>query len=98
MWKAWDANAIDDCGEPSREKHLNRLFVIRRSEFGGGPGESHPKAALSYPYAIERGGSLYGGYSNSGGGMGRKGTGRELWNNNSAELAVIPLSGLRGRD
>ena len=60
-----------------------------------GPGESHPKAALAYPCALEVGGFLYVGYSNSGGGAGRIGTGRELWNNNSAELAVIPLDSLR---
>jgi hypothetical protein len=33
--------------------------------------------------------------SNSGGGIGRKGEGRELWNNNSAELAIIPFEQLR---
>jgi hypothetical protein len=27
--------------------------------------------------------------------VGRKGTGRELWNNNSAEMAVIPISALK---
>lgn len=47
--------------------------------------------ALSYPYAIEHAGKLYVGYSNNGGGAGRVGEGRELWNNNSAELAVIPI-------
>lgn len=30
----------------------------------------------------------------SGGNVGRKGQGRELWNNNSAEMAVIPVSAL----
>ena len=77
------------------ETRFSRVFVIRHAEFPGGPGESHPKAALSYPCAIEHEGKLYVGYSNSGGGVGRQGTGRELWNNNSAELAIIPLSSLR---
>ena len=74
---------------------FNKLFVIRHAEFPGGPGESHPNAALAYPCAIEHDGKLYVGYSNSGGNVGRKGTGRELWNNNSAELAVIPIDALR---
>ena len=43
---------------------------------------------------MERGGNLYVGYSNTGGNVGRVGTGRELWNNNSAELAVIPIRSL----
>ncbi|MEZ6127137.1 MAG: exo-alpha-sialidase [Planctomycetaceae bacterium] len=77
------------------ENRFSKVFVIRHAEFPDGPGESHPKAALSYPYAIEHDGKLYVGYSNSGGGIGRVGTGRELWNNNSAELAVIPVGHLR---
>jgi len=76
------------------ENRFSKLFVIRHAEFPEGPGESHPKAALAYPCAIEHEGKLYVGYSNSGGGAGRKGVGRELWNNNSAELAVIALSAL----
>ncbi len=74
---------------------FSKLFVIRHAEFPKGPGESHPRVALSYPHAIEIEGELYVGYSNSGGGVGRVGKGRELWNNNSAELAVIPVSALR---
>jgi len=31
----------------------------------------------------------------SAGAVGRKGTGRELWSNNSAELAIIPIQQLR---
>jgi hypothetical protein len=77
------------------ETAFSKLFVIRHAAFPGGPGESNPKCALSYPYAVEHGGKLYVGYSNSGGGVGRVGTGRELWNNNSAELAVIPLAALK---
>ena len=73
------------------ETLFSKVFVIRDAEFDDGPGESHPQTKLSYPYAIEHDGKLYVGYSNSGGGVGRVGSGRELWNNNSAELAVIPI-------
>jgi hypothetical protein len=73
---------------------FSKVYVIRHAVFPEGPGESHKNAALSYPYAIEHDGSLYVGYSNSGGGVGRVGEGRELWNNNSAELAIIPLDSL----
>jgi len=76
------------------EDNFSKLFVIRHAEFPKGPGESHPKASLAYPCATEHEGKLYVGYSNSGGGVGRKGTGRERWNNNSAELAIIPVSSL----
>lgn len=74
---------------------FSKIFVIRPSLFSEGTGESHEKASLAYPYAIEHAGHLYVGYSNSGGGAGRVGTGRELWNNNSAELAVIPIAALK---
>jgi hypothetical protein len=77
------------------EAKFSKVFVIRHAEFPSGPGESHPKASLAYPCATEHDGKLYVGYSNSGGGVGRKGTGRELWNNNSAEMAVIPISALK---
>jgi hypothetical protein len=77
------------------ETVFSRVFVIRHAEFPQGPGESHTGAALAYPYTVEHGGKLYVGYSNSGGGLGRVGVGRELWNNNSAELAIIPVSVLR---
>ncbi|MDM4015024.1 exo-alpha-sialidase [Roseiconus lacunae] len=77
------------------EDVFTAIFIIRDGVFPKGPGESHHKAALSYPYAIEYRGNLYVGYSNNGGNVGRVGEGRELWNNNSAELAVIPLSDLR---
>jgi hypothetical protein len=76
---------------PPGKSVFSRVLVIRHAEFPEGPGESHPHVALAYPYAIEHNGYLYVGYSNSGGNVGRMGTGRELWNNNSAELAVIPL-------
>lgn len=77
------------------EAAFSEIFVIRHAEISNGPGESHAKAALAYPYAIEHGGQLYVGYSNSGGGVGRVGKNRELWNNNSAELAIIPLEKLQ---
>lgn len=80
------------------EHNLSQVFVIRHALFPAGPGESHEQAALAYPYAIEYEGKLYVGYSNSGGGLGRTGQGRELWNNNSAELAIVPVAALHGRD
>ncbi|MCL4202273.1 MAG: hypothetical protein KJ000_07245 [Pirellulaceae bacterium] len=76
------------------QRELSRVFVIRHALFPEGSGESHERAALAYPYAVEHGGRLYVGYSNSGGGVGRTGEGRERWNNNSAELAIIPVSAL----
>jgi len=77
------------------ESKFSKVLVIRHALFPEGPGESHERTSLSYPYAIEHAGHLYIGYSNSGGKVGRIGEGRELWNNNSAELAVIPLEALR---
>jgi len=68
------------------ETEFSKIFVIRHAEFPAGPGESHPKAALSYPYTIEHDGKLYIGYSNAGGRGG---------NHNSAELAVVPVASLR---
>ena len=79
---------------PPGESTFSRVLVIRRSEHDGEV-ESHPGAQLSYPYAIEHDGQLHVGYSNSGGGVGRVGEGRQLWNNNSGELAVIPVAALR---
>lgn len=76
------------------ETTFSKVFVIRHALFPEGPGESHERVSLSYPYAIEHEGHLYVGYSNNGGNVGRIGEGRELWNNNSAELAVIPLAEL----
>ena len=48
--------------------------------------ESAADARLAYPYAIERYGMLYVGYSNSGN--------RGVGNSNSMELAIIPLKSL----
>jgi hypothetical protein len=70
--------------EPGREV-LSKVFVIRYAEHNG-PGESDPKASLSYPCAIEHEGRLYVGFSNNGG---RRG------NLNSAEMAVIPIDRLK---
>ena len=65
------------------------VYTIRDATFADGPGDSHPEARLSYPYAIEYNEFLYVGYSNSGG--------RQGMNLNSAELAVIPIAELRSR-
>jgi len=67
------------------ENTFSKVFVIRHAVFEEGPGESNPGAALSYPYAVEHQGKLYVGYSNNG---------QRQGNNNSAELAVIPIEGL----
>lgn len=79
------------------ETRFSKVFVIRHAELPAGPGESHRNAALSYPCALEHQGKLYVGYSNNGGNAGRIGKGRELWNNNSAELAIIPVEKLKVR-
>ncbi|MCA9085848.1 MAG: exo-alpha-sialidase [Planctomycetaceae bacterium] len=73
--------------EPGGDRFV-RVFRIRDAVFSG-PGESHSKAALSYPYAVEREGFLYVAFSNSGG----RGA-----NRNSAELAVIPVESLQVAD
>lgn len=70
-----------------RETVFRRIFRIRDAVFPTGPGDSHPRANLSYPYAVEHRGHLYVGYSNSGG--------RTGMNINSAELAGIPVASLR---
>ena len=72
--------AVADSSSPS----FHRIYRIRDA-IHEGPGESHPKAALAYPYAVEQGGKLFVAYSNDGG----RGN-----NRNSAELAVIPVSAL----
>jgi len=64
-----------------------RVFRIRDAVHPG-PGESTPKARLSYPYAVEHEGQLHVVYSNDGG----RGA-----NRNSAELAVIPVENLRAK-
>ena len=67
------------------ENTFSKVFVIRHAVSDDGPGESHPSAALSYPYAVEYQGNLYVGYSNNG---------ERHANNNSAELAVIRIEKL----
>ena len=67
------------------ENTFSRIFVIRHALFENGPGESNTAAALSYPYATEHQGKLYVGYSNNG---------PRRANNNSAEMAVIPIEKL----
>lgn len=64
---------------------FSKVFVIRHALNPGHPGESHERAALSYPCATEQNGKLYVGFSNNGG---RKG------NLNSAELAILPINSL----
>ncbi len=73
---------------------FSRIYQIRAAEFRQSVVESHPNAALAYPYAVEQDGKLYVGYSNSGGNVGRIGEGKQLWNNNSAEMAIIDISEL----
>lgn len=68
-------------GQPG-EAGFSKLYVIRDAIFEKGPGESDRNAALSYPYATEHDGKLYVGYSNNG---------PRRANNNSAEMAVIPI-------
>ncbi|MHB8897144.1 MAG: exo-alpha-sialidase [Thermoguttaceae bacterium] len=67
------------------EKFFSKIYCIRDA-VSEGPGESNPKCRLSYPYAVERGGSLYVAYSNDGSRGG---------NRNSAELAILPVGSLR---
>lgn len=67
------------------ENVFSKVFVIRHALNPGQPGESHERAALSYPCATEHDGKLYVGFSNNGGRNG---------NLNSAELAVIPVAKL----
>jgi hypothetical protein len=72
-------------GRPG-ENGFRRIFRIRASVCADSPGDSDPKANLSYPYAFEHEDHLYVVFSNMGGRGG---------NNNSAELAVIPIEALR---
>lgn len=67
------------------EDLFSRVYRIRDAVHDG-PGESHPKCRLSYPYAVERDNRLYVAYSNDGG----RGA-----NCNSAELVIIPIASLR---
>lgn len=66
------------------ENTFSKIYAIRHAVYDG-PGESHPNAALCYPYAVEYKGSLWVVYSNGGD---RRG------NRNSMELAIIPIKEL----
>lgn len=70
---------------------FSKIFAIRHAEQDKGSVESDKRASLAYPYAIEYRRHLYVVYSNSGG---RHGKEREFWNNNSAELAIVPIKEL----
>lgn len=76
------------------EEVFTKIWIIRHAVFPEGPGESHAGANLSYPDAVEHDGYLYVSYSNSGDPAIRVGEGRERANNNSAELAIIPITSL----
>ena len=52
-------------GRPG-ENGFRRIFRIRDAVWPQSPGRSHPKANLSYPYAVEHEGNLYVGFTNSG--------------------------------
>ena len=62
------------------ESVFSKVFVIRRSVFPEGPGVSDPRADFSYPYAVERDGKLYIGYTHK--------------SHGANELAVIPIRSL----
>lgn len=66
------------------ENTFTKIYAIRHAVHNG-PGESHPNAALCYPYAVEYKGALWVVYSNGGD---RRG------NRNSMELAIIPIKEL----
>jgi hypothetical protein len=68
------------------ENVFAKVFVIRRAMNGDAPGESAQSLSLSYPCAMEHDGKLYVGYSNNGG---------RRANQNSAEMAVLPLESLQ---
>ena len=68
--------AVSKPGEPL----FSRVFLIRTSVFDGTPGVSAPNADFSYPYAVERNGQLYIGYTDK----------EHIYN----ELVVIPVSSL----
>lgn len=74
------------------EDTFSKIYCIRHAVHNGGGVESDPEASLAYPYAIEYNGRLWVVYSNSGG---RSGVDRSMWNNNSAEMAVIPIEALK---
>ena len=62
------------------ESVFSKVFVIRRSIFPEGPGVSSERADFSYPYAIEREGKLYIGYTHK--------------SHAANEVAIIPIKSL----
>ena len=77
------------------ESVFSKVFVIRPRGSSGRAGRiSSQRSALSYPYAIEHAGICTSATPTTAATSGRVGSGRELANNNSAELAVIPLQSL----
>lgn len=76
------------------EDSFSRMAVIRHAEFPEGPGESHRQGRVHYPSSVEHEGYLYVIYCVDGVEGRAPGEGRLLWNNNSIELAVIPMESL----
>lgn len=74
------------------ENTFSKIFAIRGAAVTEKKVESDPDMALAYPYAVEYEGDLWVVYSNSGG---RSGSKRAMWNNNSAELAIVPIEALK---
>lgn len=62
------------------ESEFSKVFLVRRSVCDETPGVSDAKADFSYPYAVEREGSLYIGYTHK--------------SHAANELAVIPVASL----
>lgn len=62
------------------EALFSKVFLIRRPLCNETPGVSHPTADFSYPYAVEREGKLYVGYTHK--------------SHAANELAVIPVASL----
>ncbi|MGE4489810.1 MAG: exo-alpha-sialidase, partial [Kiritimatiellales bacterium] len=70
------------------ESSLSEIRVIRHSLQNDAPWSAE-SATFGYPAAVEHGGKLYVGYSNSGSAQGKG------YNVNNAELAVIPIAELQ---
>ncbi len=74
--------AVSDAGEST----FSRIYTIRGNQAPKPSLESANPVRLSYPYAIEHNGKLYIGYSNDGG---------RGHNQNSAEMAIVPIKQLQ---